>query len=139
MDIHRLAESLCQEEGFRPHAYKDSLGYWTIGYGTLIDERLGGGITEAEARYLLMNRIGAVEVALDRNLPWWRELSEARQQVLAQMCFQMGISRLLGFRKMLAALKAGDFEEAAQEMLDSRWAKQTPARAARLAAMMRKG
>jgi lysozyme len=76
---------------------------------------------------------------LDRNLPWWRDLSEARQRAVVNMCFNLGITRLLGFSKALAALKAGQYEEAARQFLDSRWATQVGQRAQRIAELVRKG
>lgn len=139
MNLQRIAEDLEREEGFVPHAYQDSEGWWTIGIGTLIDERRGGGISKAEARYLLMNRIGTAEAGLDRNIPWWLSLSEPRQHALLQMAFQMGVAKLMGFRKMLKALHDADYATAADEMLRSRWAEQTPERAKRLARIMRTG
>ena len=65
-------------------------------------------------------------------MPWWKELSDEKMRVLANMCFNLGITRLLKFRKFLAALEAGDFETAGEEMMDSKWATQVGARATRL-------
>ena len=139
MNIQRLADELEREEGFVPHAYADSEGYLTIGIGTLIDQRKGGGITKAEGRYLLMNRIGIAEVGLDRSIPWWRELCEARQHALLQMAFQIGLPGLLKFKRMLGALEVNEFDAAARHALDSLWAQQTPKRAERIARAMRTG
>ncbi len=139
MNLHHVAETLAEDEGFKPHAYLDSQGYWTIGHGICIDKYLGCGITKEESRYLMVNRLGQAEVALDRNVPWWRSLSDARQEVLLNMAYNLGIKRLLNFEKMLAACQAGDFAKAAEEMLDSLWRKQVGQRAERLATMMREG
>ena len=65
-------------------------------------------------------------------MPWWKELGDEKMRVLANMCFNLGITRLLKFRKFLAALEAGDFETAGEEMIDSKWATQVGARATRL-------
>lgn len=137
MDRFTLLKDLKKDEGFIPHAYKDSEGYWTIGYGTLIDERLGGGITEDEADYLLENRIIRVENDLDREMQWWRKSPEKVQLALANMCFQLGIKRLKGFKNTLNLLKQGKYEEAADNALDSLWAKQTPNRAKRVTDLIR--
>lgn len=72
-------------------------------------------------------------------MPWWRKLDEERQYVLIDMCFQLGINGLLKFKNMLAAIAAGDFEKASKECLNSAYAKQTPARAKRIARLIKTG
>lgn len=136
MDIIALKNDLLRDEGFVSHAYRDHLGYWTIGVGRLIDKRRGGGISEDEARYLLGNDIHRVCMDLGEALPWWHDLSEPRQRALANMAFQLGVSGLLRFKRMLAALEAGEWGKAYGEALDSAWAKQTPERAQRVAKML---
>ncbi len=136
--IDALTEDLKRDEGFVAHAYQDSEGYWTIGYGRLIDERLGGGITKLEAEVLLLNDVGNSLADLDRALPWWRGVSPAWQRGLGNMAFNLGLPRLLGFKKMLAALEAGDGALAADEAKDSKWARQQVGdRANRIAALYR--
>lgn len=137
MDIQRLQDDLERDEGFVSHAYKDSEGYLTIGIGRLIDKQLGGGITKREARHLLENDIRKVTGALDRALPWWRSLPEGRMRALANMCFNLGLPRLLGFKKMLAALEANDWQKAADEALDSKWARQVGDRSKRISDLIR--
>lgn len=137
MDRFTILKDLKKDEGFIPHAYKDSEGYWTIGYGRLIDERLGGGITEDEADFLLENDIIKVENALDREFSWWRKMPETAQQALANMCFQMGIKRLKGFKITLSLLKQGQYNQAADNAMQSLWAKQTPNRAKQVTDLMR--
>ena len=134
-----LIEQLKHHEGLRLSAYTDHLGYWTIGYGRLIDERRGGGISEAEAELLLRNDVQRVKADVERRLPWVRDLSNARRQALCNMAFQMGIAGLLGFQRMLDALKRGRFDLARLEALNSRWARQTPNRADEIARMIRDG
>lgn len=126
-------------EGFVPYAYRDSEGYLTIGIGRLIDKRRGGGITEDEAYYLLRNDIKVREIDLDSNLPWWRSQNSVRQMAMLSMCFQLGIEGLLKFKNMLEAWKNGEYERAAAEALDSKWASQTPLRARDTAYMIRYG
>lgn len=116
--------------------YKDSVGKLTIGVGRNLDDV---GISRSEALTLLENDIARACKDLDTNLPWWRQLSDTRQQVLADMCFNLGIRRLQGFRKALEAMRAGAWYEAADQMLDSTWASQVGSRAIRLADMMRSG
>lgn len=134
-----LALQLEQEEGRRRAAYQDHLGYWTIGVGRLIDERKGGGLSDAEIDLLLANDIAAKSRAVATALPWSTALSAPRQAVLVQMAFQMGLDGLLGFKNTLAAVQRGDYDAASRGMLESRWATQTPARAYRLAEQMRSG
>lgn len=134
-----IVSELIRDEGMVLSAYRDSLGYLTIGVGRLIDSRRGGGITEQEAIYLLSNDIDRVKVELDIRLPWWTTLSNVRQRVLVNMAFNLGISGLLKFRNTLQAIQDGRYEDAAQGMLKSKWAGQVGDRALRLAKMMREG
>ena len=98
-----------------------------------------GGLPLAGIMLLLDRRIDRAAGDLDRYEPWWCTLSPSRQRVLINMCFNLGISRLLDFKLALAAMKAGKFHLAAAEMLDSKWAKQVGERAERLAVMMKEG
>lgn len=136
MNRDLLTADLERDEDKRSKVYKDSLGIETIGVGRNLRDK---GLSEDEIQYLLANDIRGSEKDLDARLPWWRGLSEARQRALANMCFNLGITRLLGFAKALAALKAGDYEEAARQFLDSRWASQVGQRAQRIAELIRKG
>jgi lysozyme len=142
-----LLPMLRVEEGTKLQVYDDAnsrlikpgvrvIGHPTIGTGRCLDTN---GITDAEADYLLSNDIAKVSAQLDAALPWWRDQTPARQAVLASMVFQMGLKGTLGFTQTLAAVRAGAYAAAATRMLASTWAKQTPARVGRLAAMMRKG
>lgn len=139
MDRFKLAKELKQDEGFMPNAYKDSLGYLTIGYGRLIDKQLGGGITEEEATILLDNDISRLEAALDREFPWWRRCPENVQRAMANMCFNLGIKKLKGFKNTLELLKNGNYNAAADNAMQSLWARQVPNRAKRVTDLMRQG
>lgn len=134
-----LTKQLRRDEGEKLTAYQDHLGFWTIGVGRLIDARKGGGITPDESAFLLQNDIDKRLALVSALLPWFERLSEARQGVLLNMAFQLGTSGLLGFKNTLALVEAGDYEGAALGMLASKWAQQTPQRAARLAEQMRTG
>lgn len=135
----RLTQQLRRDEGEVLHAYQDHLGYWTIGIGRLIDQRKGGGISAEESAFLLANDINVRIAALRQKLDWFDDLDEARQGVLVNMAFQMGVDGLLAFRNTLAMVKAGDYAGAASGMLQSVWAQQTPERAKRLSDQMRTG
>ena len=134
-----IEDQLRLDEGERLTAYQDHLGYWTIGVGRLIDSRKGGGISRAESDMLLRHDIERVEQAIDRALPWAVTLDPVRRGALVNMGFQLGVSGLLGFAQTLAAIKAGEYQSAADRMLASRWASQTPARARRLSDQVRLG
>jgi lysozyme len=141
----RLLPMLREEEGLRLQVYDDAtglpikpgtkvVGHPTIGVGRALDVN---GITLEEADYLLANDIDKVAGQLDARLPWWRDMTLARQAVLASMAFQMGIGGVLAFSSTLRSMAAGDYPAAARGMLASKWAQQTPARAKRMAEMMR--
>jgi lysozyme len=97
------------------------------------------GASSLDNLKVVANDIKKVVKSLDLNLPWWDSMTEARQRVLADMCFNMGIGTLLTFHNTLAAMKAGDYEAAARGMELSHWATQVGRRAETLAAMMRRG
>jgi len=137
--INKATEQIKQDEGLVLHVYDDSLGYSTIGYGRLVDRRKGGGISENEALYLLKNDVDARLNVLENAIDFFDRLDDARKGVLLNMTFQMGISGLLKFKNTLAKIEMGDYEGAADNMMKSLWAKQTPSRAQRLAEQMRTG
>lgn len=139
MNREALIHQLDDHEGFRPYAYQDSQGYWTIGIGRLIDRRRGGGITRAEAEYLLSNDVAEVEKQLDAWLPWWKDEDDVRQRVLADLCFNLGIAGLMGFPHTLVAWREHHYEEAARHLEDSEWFRQVGRRGPRLVAMLRTG
>jgi len=127
---------LIRDEGVRLRPYVDAAGKLTIGVGRNLSDC---GITDDEALFLLDNDIRAVSSDLDRHAPWWRALSEGRQRALLNMTFNMGWPRISAFTAMLAALRSGDHALASEEALDSAWARQVGARAARVAALIRRG
>lgn len=134
-----LTEQLIAEEGEVLHAYKDHLGYLTIGVGRLIDPAKGGGISKDESRYLLSNDIDDRIKKLTALLPFFKDLNEARQGALLNMAFQMGTDGLMNFKLTLTSISKGLYDEAASRMLQSKWATQTPARAKRVAEQIRTG
>ncbi len=132
-------DQIKQDEGLVLHAYADTLGYTTIGYGRLIDKRKGGGISEDEALYLLKNDVNARLNVLENAIDFFDRLDDARKAVLLNMSFQLGMSGLMKFKNTLRKVEAGDYEGAADNMMKSLWARQTPNRAQRLADQMRTG
>jgi lysozyme len=136
MDIALLEKELKRDEGERLFPYVDTVGKTTIGVGRNLTDR---GIDPDESALMLHNDIQHVIQMLDASLPWWKSLTDARQRVLANMCFNLGWPRLMLFKRMLAAMQAGDVEEAVAEMMNSTWAKQVGARSQRLADQWRAG
>lgn len=135
-----LARQLIGDEGSKPCVYADHLGFLTVGVGRLVDSRKpGAGLRPDEIAYLLRNDIDDRVEALTRALPWFQNLDDARRACLVAMAFQMGTEGLLKFKNTLAMVQAGKYDEAADAMMISRWAEQTPARARRLSQQMRDG
>ena len=139
MDLAAMRKELERDEDRVPWAYPDSLGYWTIGVGHLIDHRKGGKLPESIIDALLDFDIAEKVGQLHGQFPWFEDLDEVRQRVLVNMCFNLGIGGLSEFKNMLAAVEGGNYEEAAEQMASSRWATQVGDRATRLIAMMRTG
>jgi len=135
----KLTTQLRRDEGEVLHAYTDSLGYLTIGIGRLIDKRKGGGLSKAESAYLFANDYAFKLAEVRRRIPWFDRLDTARQGVLLNMAFQMGVDGLLGFRNTLAMIERGEYAAASKGMLNSLWAEQTPERAKRLSIQMATG
>jgi lysozyme len=131
----RLEQQIERDEGMRLKPYRDSVGKLTIGVGRNLDDR---GISEGEAYAMLVNDIALAESEVS-GLAFYDKLNNPRKAVVINMVFNLGIVRFLGFRNMIAALNAGDYEKAAAEMLDSKWAQQVGARAVRLAEQMKFG
>jgi lysozyme len=136
MDRAQLAAQLTSDEGKRYRMYLDTVGKWTGGVGRNLSDR---PFSDDEIALMLANDIAGVERDLDRNLPWWRTMTESRQQALANACFNLGIDRLLGFKNALTMLHFGRWDAAADEFLNSLWAKQVPNRAKRVTDLIRKG
>lgn len=131
-----LISQLKRHEGFRSKPYLDTVGKLTIGYGRNLDDR---GINEQEAELLLHTDIEIAIYDCKRIFPKFEFLSEIRQSVLANMAFNLGHAKLSGFKKMIDAVNRCDFYEAADEMLDSKWARQVKNRAFELSQLMRDG
>lgn len=132
--VKRLKDMLIRHEGLKLKPYLCTAGKLTIGVGRNIQDR---GITYQEAMMLLENDIRLIKAQLSQH-EWFFSLDLIRKEVIIDMAF-MGVAKLLGFKKMIAAIEKGDYREAAFEMLDSDWANQVGDRAAELALMMESG
>ncbi len=136
IDRDAMVRQLRLHEGERLKPYQCSAGKLTIGVGRNLEDR---GISREESAMLLNNDIAAEERELLRALPWVATLDEVRARVLLDMSFNLGLVGLLGFKRTLAAVQGGQYQQAATMMLDSKWAQQVGTRAERLARMMATG
>ena|SRR3990167_1328952 len=137
--IESIEDMLVRQEGEVLHAYQDSKGYWTIGVGQLIDQRVGGKISKAASRFML-NESTAEHVNFLKAYSWYEELNNQRKNAMISMMFNLGPSRFAGFQNMIQAFKDGDYERASTEMLDSKAAREdAPNRYKELAKIIRDG
>ena len=136
MDRQRLAAQLRLHEGVEHKLYECTAGYLTIGVGRNIEER---GLSDDEIDYLLNNDVNIATDELVATFDWYADLDPIRQRVVVDMVFNLGMPRFKQFQNMIAAIEAGDWMEASDEMMDSRWAQQVGLRASRLAEMMETG
>ena len=135
-DRAALRAQLIEHEGYRPSPYTDTVGALTIGIGHNLTAK---GLTAAQIERLFSDDIDDTCAEIARHAPWFDALSDARQLVIVDMCFNLGWPRLARFTRMLAAIEVGDYDAAADQMLDSKWAHQVGRRARTLARMMREG
>ncbi len=136
MDRIKLAKQLEIDELRSKKIYVDTVGKVTGGVGRNLTDR---DFSDDEVDLMLQNDMNFVEKELDKKLPWWRGMTEARQNVLANMCFNMGMPRLLEFKNTLMMMQTKCYDAAAGEMLNSKWATQVGDRAKRLSAIMKSG
>ena len=134
----KLLEMLRRHEGVKSHIYRCSAGFWTIGAGRNVDPNGGIGLSDDEINYLLENDIKRCKQELI-SLSWFIDLDSVRQDAIVNLCFNLGLTRLMGFKNAMAAMAEGDYERAADEFYDSRWAKQVKSRADEVCEMIRTG
>lgn len=148
MASERLTPLIARQEGFSADVYRDSLGFWTVGYGHLVSR--DKTLTADQARALcgapwlheraweqLKKHIASVEREIDATWGWAVSLPPLVRDGLIDMAYQLGVGGVKGFPRMLTALKAGDYAAAERHALQSVWAKeQTPSRAAEVAGML---
>ena len=133
-DFKALIDRLKINEGFRGTPYRCTENILTIGYGFAIKDLV---LTEEEASYLLANRVAQKHLQLSESLDWYDDLPPEVQGVVLEMVYQIGYRGFCKFKKTISHLKEKEFKNAADEMLDSLWAKQTPNRAFRLSEIVR--
>jgi len=135
IDSKKAADYITLNEGYRKEMYYDSEDIATIGIGFNLEE----GFTLEESKMILRHRMGKFINELCTRVPVYIDVCQTRKIVLLDMAYNLGVSRLLGFKKMLAAIEDGDYQLAAKEMLDSTYARQVKGRARRNALMMETG
>ena len=128
-----LLEAVKLSEGFRDRVYKDTLGVDTIGYGFAIkDLVLDEDISEMILRRKLDNLIDRA----NKRFKFLKKLPQKAQDVIYEMCYQLGVTGVSKFKKTLLYLENKEFRMVSKEMLDSKWARQTPNRANKLSDIM---
>ena len=136
MDIQKLKAQLESEEGRRSKIYTDTRGNPTIGVGRCLATN---PLSDDEIDYLLANDIKKAEAGLRANTPWALTLDDVRLRVMYDLCFNMGINKLMTFARFLFFMKGGDFENAAKELQDSLWYRQVGLRGPKLVKMVQTG
>ena len=131
-----IKERIQKDEGYRDHVYLDSEGIPTCGWGHAL--HIGSKVPRRVSELYFDKDFQDAKhdyqiLSTNKNL----NLSPIRESVLINMLFNMGLTRVYGFKKMIAALQVDDYKLASKEMLDSKWARQVGPRAKRLAQMMK--
>ena len=129
-----LIDDLKKHEGFRSTVYQCTEGYDTIGYGFAIKDLK---LDEDIAELILVRKLADLVARIKETFPWTKDAPEVIQDVVVDMCYQLGINGFSKFKKTIYLLETEQYEEASMEMLDSLWAKQTPNRAKELSEEVR--
>ena len=137
--MENIIRLLRRHEGVEPYAYKDHLGYTTVGVGRCLEKDVGMGLSDDEIDYLLKNDIVRVQEELSEEYDWFADLDQVRQEAMINLSFNLGATRLRGFRNALAAMAEEDYETAANEFMDSKWSSQVGRRAYEVTQMIRTG
>lgn len=135
--LDRVMNYIAANEGFKPKPYRCTAGKLTIGFGRNIEDN---GISRGEAITLLSNDTMEAQLDLVKMFNGWSNFAPARQMALIDMRFQLGLTKFLGFKKMIAAIRKEDWFEAQKELIDSKYAQEdTPGRAQKNAMMLQDG
>lgn len=136
MNLALLYRELRRDEGDSLVLYRCKSGKQTIGVGRNVEDR---GVSKEESDFMLRNDVDIVLHEIKRVLPQFDAYTEIRKRALANMFFALGMTKFLGFKKMIAAIKDGRRDDAADELLDSRWVREVGQRAVRLSIMVHNG
>jgi lysozyme len=134
--MNKLIEQLKIHEGVKLKPYKCSAGKLTIGVGKNIEDN---GITLEEAEYLLQNDIAEATRQLLHAFPWMVDFNDARISAMINFTFNVGIGTVKKFENTLSYMQSGEWDKAADEMMDSRWARQVGNRAVEVTEQIRTG
>ena len=139
MNLQIIKDRIKKHEGYRDTIYADSLGYNTIGYGHLVieDGFIPGVQYSKKELEQVFEKDFETAVQSAKKLVGDYDLNDDAFGVVIEMCFQLGLPRVLKFKFFLAALKIQDYEKAAEEMLLSKWHEQTSVRCEELTNIMR--
>ena len=127
--MKNLIENIKESEGFVSHVYNDSLGIPTIGYGFAIKDLI---LDEDIAEEILLRKVINLTQRVDRKFDWFNTAPDVIKEVVVEMSYQLGLGGFSRFKKTISYLEKDNYLEASKEMLDSKWAKQTPNRAKKL-------
>jgi len=142
--MSKLTEMLRRHEGEvknsagRHIVYDCPAGHATIGIGRNVSES-GLGLSDIEVEFMLEEDIARCAEELGREFPWFSGLNEARRDAMIDLVFNIGLTRLNGFKKALAAMADANYDLAAAEFMDSKWASQVKDRAIEICAMIKTG
>jgi len=142
--MQKLIDMLKRHEGEgktngRHLIYKCPAGFYTLGIGRNVDMNNGLGLSDDEVNYLLENDIERVIKELSSEYPWFNGLDDARKDAMIDIGFNLGATKLRGFRRALTAMEEADYNAASDEFLDSKWARQVGSRSVELTEMIRTG
>ena len=129
----KLIDSIKKNEGYISTVYKDSLGIDTIGYGFAIKDL---ELEEDLCHVILQRKLKRLEKEVSTRFKWLKKMPPSVKDIVLEMCYQMGVTGVSKFKKTIAYLEKSEWKNASIEMLDSRWAKQTPGRAKELSSRM---
>ena len=133
--MSNLIVNIKKNEGYISTVYKDSLGIDTIGYGFAIKDL---NLEEDICDIILERKINKLRAEVKKRFKWYDNMPVIIKEVVMEMCYQMGVTGFSKFKKTIRFFEAKDFKSASVEMLDSKWAVQTPGRAKQLSEKVRK-
>ena len=133
--MSKLIDSIKKHEGYVGIVYKDSLGIDTIGYGFAIKDL---ELDEDVCEIILERKVKDLQDRVDNKFNWYRYMPPEIKDIVLEMCYQMGVYGFSCFKKTIAYLQDKQWEKASVEMLDSRWAQQTPNRAQEMSNRVKK-
>ena len=132
--VRNLIENIKESEGFVEHVYDDSLGIPTIGFGFAIKDLI---LDEDIASEILVRKVEKLANRVDGKFDWFNEANDDIKEVVIEMCYQLGLGGFSKFKKTISYLESKDYKSASVEMLDSKWATQTPNRAKKLSEVVK--